>query len=68
MNSHIEMPKLYIRKEECCGCSACYAICINNAIQMIPDEEGFLYPRIIDEKCINCKRCIFVCPQKCWEK
>lgn len=41
-----EIPVLYKRKEECCGCTACYAICPKEAISMIEDEEGFEYPQI----------------------
>lgn len=40
---------LYEIKEDCCGCSACYAICPKSAIKMVEDEEGFEYPHIIDE-------------------
>ena len=36
-----EIPILYSRKEECCGCTACYAICPKDAISMVADEEGF---------------------------
>lgn len=43
------IPVLYKRKEECCGCTACYAICPKEAISMLEDEEGFEYPKI-DEK------------------
>ena len=39
-------PILYKRKEECCGCTACYASCPRDAIAMMPDEEGFEYPVI----------------------
>ena len=35
------VPKLFVYKEDCCGCTACYAICLKNAIQMKEDEEGF---------------------------
>ena len=58
------IPILYIRKEECCGCTACYAICPKSAISMIPDEEGFLYPQIDAEVCVRCGSCIKVCPIK----
>ena len=44
-----EIPILYKRKEECCGCTACYAICPKEAISMVEDEEGFEYPQI-DER------------------
>ncbi len=59
-----KIPVLYKRKEECCGCSACYAICPREAIRMVSDEEGFEYPRIDETKCIRCYKCIQVCPFK----
>lgn len=34
-----EIPVLYKRKEECCGCTACYAICPKEAISMVEDKE-----------------------------
>ena len=58
------LPNLYDNRENCCGCSACYAICPVNAIAMEPDEEGFLYPIVDAEKCIRCYRCISVCAFK----
>ena len=58
------VPKLYINKENCCGCSACYAICPVNAIFMEPDEEGFLYPIVDEEKCVRCYKCISICAFK----
>ena len=48
-------------KNECCGCSACKAICPKNAITMKEDTEGFLYPEIDNEKCVNCGLCLKVC-------
>lgn len=59
-----DLPILYNRKEECCGCSACYSICPQNAISMEPDEQGFLYPIIQESRCITCHLCIKVCPIK----
>lgn len=49
-------------KKDCCGCSACGNVCPHNAIKIEPDEEGFLYPRINDDNCINCGLCSRVCP------
>lgn len=34
-----EIPVLYKRKEECCGCTACYAICPKEAISMVEDQQ-----------------------------
>lgn len=57
-----KIPVLFNRKEECCGCTACYAIRLKKAISMVEDEEGFEYPRIDESKCICCYQCIKVCP------
>ena len=59
-----EIPILFDRKEDCCGCTACYSVCPSSAIRMIEDEEGFLYPRINGSICIGCEKCIKVCPIK----
>lgn len=48
-------------KYNCCGCSACAARCPKQAIEMRPDDMGFLYPVIDDGKCINCGVCEKVC-------
>lgn len=52
----------WINKEECCGCSACVQVCKFQSIDMQPDEEGFLYPKINREICVNCGACSRVCP------
>lgn len=57
-------PVLFENKEDCCGCSACFAICPKRAITMKADEEGFLYPFIDEDKCIKCYQCEHICPLK----
>lgn len=49
-------------KADCSGCSACYAVCPKHCITMCSDEEGFLYPSIDVNLCINCGACDKVCP------
>lgn len=56
--------EIFSTKEDCCGCTACASICTKNAIKMAKDEEGFLYPHIDTEKCVNCGLCARVCPVK----
>lgn len=62
------MEKLYINKEDCCGCSACLNICPKHAIYMKHDEKGYLYPEIRKDSCVNCGLCEKVCPLKDKEK
>lgn len=52
-----------LNRNECCGCSSCVQKCPKNAISMIENDEGFLYPIIDKEKCIDCGLCSKVCPQ-----
>ena len=52
-----------IKKDECCGCSGCKAVCPQKAIKMRADREGFLYPEVND-KCVNCGLCLKVCKNK----
>lgn len=59
-----DIPILFERKEECCGCTACYAICPKSAITMVEDEEGFEYPKIDEGLCVRCNKCVHVCPLK----
>lgn len=58
------LPILYEKKENCCGCTACYSICPTDAISMQPDEEGFLYPVVNEGKCVTCYMCLKVCAFK----
>lgn len=59
-----KIPNLFEKKENCCGCSACYAICPVSAIAMKADDEGFLYPVINADICIRCCKCLSVCSFK----
>ncbi|WP_195415856.1 NADH-quinone oxidoreductase subunit I [Enterocloster citroniae] len=63
-----ELPELYDKKVHCCGCTACYAICPVSAIEMNPDEEGFMYPAVDASKCIRCCQCLEVCAFKVNQK
>lgn len=74
------LPELYQHRENCCGCTACYAICpisrsdrqndetksdyLSYCISMEPDEEGFLYPVVDALVCIRCYKCMSVCSFK----
>lgn len=49
-------------KKNCTGCHACWSVCPRKCIRMMPDEEGFLYPQVVQEQCIDCGACEKVCP------
>ncbi|WP_051650625.1 Coenzyme F420 hydrogenase/dehydrogenase, beta subunit C-terminal domain [Lachnoclostridium phytofermentans] len=53
-----------ITRGECCGCYACKEVCPTDAIQMLQDKEGFYYPNVNKEKCINCGLCEKVCVKR----
>lgn len=56
------MKNILVTKNQCCGCSACQDVCPKNAITMVEDKEGLLYPVIDENKCIDCGMCCNVCP------
>lgn len=49
-------------KKDCTGCTACFSACSIGAVEMLPDVEGFLYPRVNAEKCVECGSCSSACP------
>lgn len=51
-----------VDKRQCCGCAACVQKCPKHCISLYEDEEGFLYPRIDTNNCIDCGLCEKVCP------
>lgn len=49
-------------KKDCCGCWACYNACPKQCITMEEDNEGFRYPQVNKDVCIDCHLCEKVCP------
>lgn len=49
-------------KVDCCGCNACGDICGKKAITFNNDNEGFWYPEVDKNKCVDCGLCEKVCP------
>lgn len=63
-NAKRSLPELYQLLEECCGCGVCAYVCPCKAIELSPDDEGFLYPVVDDLLCIRCGRCVDACSFK----
>lgn len=51
-------------KRDCTGCYACMNVCPKKAIKLIEDENGFVYPHIDSNKCVNCGLCQKICEQR----
>ena len=49
-------------KSKCSGCGSCMNACPKNAIIMQYDSEGFSYPQVDRNNCIDCSLCDKVCP------
>ena len=49
-------------KKLCCGCEACVQACSKHCISFEMDAEGFRYPLVDREACIDCGACEKVCP------
>lgn len=51
-----------LEPQKCCGCSACLHACPKHSISFQEDGDGFLYPKVDLESCIDCGLCERVCP------
>lgn len=53
---NIQLPEV-----SCTGCGACKQVCQHDAIIMKPHQDGFLYPYVNTEQCIQCGKCMKSC-------
>lgn len=49
-------------KKDCSGCWACLNVCPKQCIHMAEDGEGFLYPTVNHDVCVDCGLCEKICP------
>lgn len=55
------MERVFNSIKDCCGCALCEYVCPQNAITM-KSSDGFKYPEINGERCIDCGLCAKKCP------
>lgn len=48
--------------DDCTGCRMCGDVCPAGAIEFIDHSNGFAYPKVHADKCIQCERCYRKCP------
>ena len=53
---------LHIDLAKCCGCASCVQICPKAAISFVEDDEGFGYPVVNSDLCVQCGLCTRGCP------
>lgn len=48
-------------EDTCTGCGACVSSCPKQALSLSYDKEGFYYPHLDIDKCVNCHVCENTC-------
>lgn len=50
------------KENQCTACAVCQQVCLHTAIEMAPNDKGFLYPHVDEKKCVQCLLCEAKCP------
>ncbi|MBE6763295.1 MAG: 4Fe-4S dicluster domain-containing protein [Ruminococcaceae bacterium] len=50
------------KSAKCTGCGACVDACPKSCISFRYDENGFYRSYVDEDRCIQCRRCVKVCP------
>lgn len=56
MKTHVETDYM-----NCTGCGTCAKVCPIQAIRLVEDRRGFLFPWVDGDKCISCGKCVNSC-------
>ena len=57
------MDTVYREEKNCSGCGYCVHICTKKAISLKENTDGYIFPVINQDQCINCGICRKTCPQ-----
>lgn len=49
-------------EKRCVGCRSCEQSCLKHCISFVEDKEGFWYPKVDENHCVACSKCLKVCP------
>lgn len=52
----------YYDLDKCVGCGQCYIVCTDAAGQAIEWDSKERRPKLVEDKCLSCMLCSFVCP------
>lgn len=56
------MSNISVIGKACVGCRSCEQICPKSAILFKENNEGFLYPHVNQDMCVDCSLCVKQCP------
>lgn len=62
MAKKIVSPAMLHDNQLCTGCAACVNVCHNGALNIGTDEFGYFRPDFDAALCVECGRCLSVCP------
>jgi dihydropyrimidine dehydrogenase (NAD+) subunit PreA len=48
--------------ERCIGCGQCYIVCRDAGGQALEWEAATRRPKLVEDKCLSCMICSFICP------
>lgn len=49
-------------RDKCVGCKSCEQSCPKCCISMVENKEGFWYPVVDEINCVQCGKCLKICP------
>ena len=58
----MRVDKIQSIKDLCTGCMGCVDACPQKCVSKYVDVDGFIYTKVDSSKCIDCGKCVSVCP------